>query len=128
MYLSACSAGCRRLTRVRIQTSGRREHSYIWMWEGVMAGFWRWSILMLLCLPASAATEEIEFPRHGVTLSGSVVIPRETALCAHGADQIPVPLCVSLDIGGDSAEHPAARGGVVHPCLRQTNPEPGVGA
>ena len=47
-----------------------------------MAGFWRWSILMLLCLPAFAATEEIEFPSHGVTLSGSLVIPEQSPLRA----------------------------------------------
>lgn len=43
-----------------------------------MTGRFRWSVFFLLFgVPAFAATEDLEFTSHGVSLSGSLVIPRD---------------------------------------------------
>jgi pimeloyl-ACP methyl ester carboxylesterase len=41
-----------------------------------------WWVLALVCLPAFSATPEIQFPSHGVTLSGSLLIPQDQPLRA----------------------------------------------
>ena len=56
-----------------------------------MAGRWHWSwVLLLVCVPAFPATEDIEFISHGAALSGTVVIPddqpvRAAVVFIHGS-------------------------------------------